>query len=73
MNQYELEGLWVSGSLSGVDYQPYDNVLIKQGKYAGEVAFIVALIRIDPAPVYVAELKTGDSVMLEQSDMERVA
>lgn len=72
MNQYELEGLWVKGSLPGVDYRFDDMVLIKRGEHAAEVARVVALISIDPTPVDVVEFQAGNSAVLEQADLERV-
>ena len=72
MNQYELEGLWVKGSLPDVDYRFDDSVLIKSGEYANQVARVVALMSIDPIPVYVVEFQAGHSAVLEQADLERV-
>jgi hypothetical protein len=71
VNQYELEGLWVKGSLPDVDYRFDDAVLIKRGEHAGEVARVVALISIEPTPVYVVEFQAGHSAVLEQGNLER--
>jgi hypothetical protein len=71
VNQYELEGLWVKGSLPGVDYRFDDAVFIKRGEHGDKVARVVALIQIDPVPVYVVEFQAGDSAVFEQSDLER--
>ncbi len=71
MNQYELEGMWVEGALSGVDYRFSDMILIKRGDHAGEVARVVALIGIDPVPIYGVEFKAGNSAVVEQSNLER--
>jgi hypothetical protein len=71
VNQYELEGLWVKGSLPGVEYRFDDAVLIKHGEHGNKVARVVALICIEPTPVYVVEFQAGNSAVLEQSDLER--
>jgi hypothetical protein len=71
VNQYELESLWVKGSLPGVHYRFDDAVLIKRGEHTDKVARVVALIQIDPTPVYVVEFQAGDSAVLEQHDLER--
>jgi hypothetical protein len=73
VNQYELEELWVKGSLPGLDYRFGEMVLIKRGEHADEVARVVALIRIDPTPVYVVEFQAGNNAVSEQADLERAA
>ena len=71
MNQYELEGLWVNSSLPGVAYRFGDVVRVTSGEQAGEAGRVVALLTIEPGPVYVIELPTGRSLVLPQSDLER--
>jgi hypothetical protein len=62
----------MKGALPGVDYRFGDAVLIKCGEHAEEVARIVALISIDPTPVYVVEFQAGNSAVLEQADLDRL-
>lgn len=75
MNQFELEKLWVSvPGIQGVAYHFGDEVRIKAGEHAGEVGRVVALIEVEPTPVYVIELMlTGLSPMAQQSDLEPIA
>ena len=71
MNQYELEQLWVKGSLPSVTYSFDDAVRLKSGERAGEVGRIVALLAIDPAPDYIIEFPDGRSARAIESDIER--
>ena len=72
MTQYELENLWIKSPIPGVAYQFGDKVSVISGEQAGEVGRIVALLAIEPSPMYVIELPTGKGLTLLQSDLERV-
>ena len=70
MTQYELENLWVKSSIPGVAYRFYDKVRVTSGEQAGEVGHLVALVTVEPSPMYVIELSTGKGLTLLQSDLE---
>lgn len=71
LNQYELEQLWVRGSLPGVAYRFGDVVRLKFGERAGESGRVVALLAVEPAPDYIIELPDGTSAEAAQPDIER--
>ena len=71
MTQYELEQLWVKGSLPSVAYSFDNKVRLKAGERAGEVGRIVALLSIEPHPDYVIEYPDGRSKRAVESDIER--
>jgi len=75
VNQFELEKLWVSvHGIPGVAFRFSDAVRIRSGEHAGEVARVVALLAVEPTPLYVVELSlSGMSLTLRQSDLERAA
>jgi hypothetical protein len=73
MTQYELEQLWIKGSLTEVSYTFGDKVRMKSGERAGEVGRIVAQLAIDPAPDYVIEFSDGASENATQPEIERAA
>jgi len=73
MTQYELEQLWVKGSLPDVSYKFGDEVRMKSGERGGEVGRIVALLAIEPAPDYVIEFPDGTSERAFQPEIERPA
>jgi hypothetical protein len=73
MTQYELEQLWIKGSLPQVSYTFGDQVRMRSGERTGEVGRIVALLAIDPAPDYVIEFSDGTSENATQPEIERAA
>lgn len=73
MTQYELEQLWIEGSLPEVSYKFGDEVRMKSGERAGEAGRIVALLAIGPAPDYVIEFSDGTSENAIQPEIERAA
>jgi hypothetical protein len=55
--QYELESRWVTEQgIPGVNYRFGDLVQIKAGEYSGQTGKVIALISIEPEPVYVVIL-----------------
>jgi hypothetical protein len=49
-----------------------DAVRVKSGEHAGEDATVVALLAVEPNPVYVVELSlSGKNLTLPQPDLER--
>ncbi len=75
MNQFELEKLWVSvPGIQGVAYHFGDEVRVKVGEHAGQVGRVVALVEVEPTPVYVIEfMLSGLSLTAPQSDLEPIA
>jgi hypothetical protein len=72
MTQYELESRWVTAEgISGVSYRFSDLVRIRSGEYSGQTAEIIALVSLEPEPVYMVVLPpTEKSVVLPQSELE---
>ena len=70
MTQYELEQLWVNGTLPDVSYKFGDEVRLKSGERAGEVGRIVSLWTIEPAPTYIIEFPDGTSESASQAEVE---
>jgi hypothetical protein len=70
VTQYELENLWIKSSIPGVAYRFGDKVRVTSGEQAGEVGRIVALLAVEPSPMYVIELPSGKGLTLLQSDLE---
>lgn len=75
MNQFELERLWASvPGIPGVAYHFGDEVRVKAGEHAGEVARVVALVEVEPTPVYAIEfMLSGLSLVAPQFDLEPIA
>lgn len=60
-SQYELESLWVNGALPSVDLRFGDEVRASAGEHVGKSGRVVALLSIDPVPLYVIEEVAGTS------------
>jgi hypothetical protein len=73
VDEFELEKLWVSvHGIPGVAFRFRDAVRVKSGEHAGEDATVVALLAVEPTPVYVVELSlSGKNLTLPQPDLER--
>ena len=71
MSQYELESQWVKGSLSTVKFRFDDRVRAISGKHKGKAGRIVALLAIDPSPLYAIEEPEGTNFNARQSELER--
>jgi hypothetical protein len=71
-SQYELENRWLTAEgIAGVNYRFSDQVRIKSGEHSGEIAEVIALISVEPEPVYVVVLPPNEeSVLLPQQALE---
>lgn len=72
MTQYELETRWLTAEgIPGVNFRFGDLVIIKSGEHSGETAEVIALIFVEPEPVYVVVLPPNEkSVVLPQQGLE---
>lgn len=72
MTQYELESRWVTAEgVPGVSYRFSDLVRLKSGEYAGHIAEVIALISLEPEPMYVVDFRPNDkSVVVPQSQLD---
>ena len=55
VTQYELESLWVKSALPGIVYTFDTRVRAVAGEHVGRTGRVVALLSIDPSPLYVIE------------------
>ena len=71
MTQYELERGWITTEgIPGVSYRFSDMVVIKSGAYSGQTAEVIALISIEPEPIYMVVLPPNEkSIVLPQSEL----
>ena len=74
MKQRELERRWQSTEgIAGVRYRFSDLVLIKSGKHTGKTAEVIALISLDPEPMYLVMCPPKEHPQaLPQSELEPV-
>ena len=79
MTQYELENRWVTEEgVPGVVHRFSDLVQIKSGEYSGQTAEVIALLALDPEPMYMVIVPPNEKVMIvpqksvvfPQSDLE---
>jgi hypothetical protein len=72
MTQYELEKQWTTTEgISGVHYRFSDLVRIESGEYSGQTAEVVALIALEPEPMYGVTLPPNEKfLVLPQSELE---
>ena len=69
-----LDDLWFSSQpIPGVAFGLNDSVRIKAGAYSGEMASVISLESLEPAPVYLVELANGTDLKVTESDLERAA
>jgi hypothetical protein len=61
VKQYELESLWVKSALPRVAYAFDTRVRAIAGDYVGWRGRVVALLSVDPTPLYVVEEPDGTS------------
>lgn len=74
MDRPKLDHLWFdSQPIPGVAFRLNDSVRIKAGVYSGEMASVVSLESLEPAPVYLVELANGTDLKVTESDLERAA
>ena len=72
MNQYELESLWVKSALPSFAYTFDTRVRAIAGKYFGRRGRVVALLSIEPTPLYVIEEPEGTSFHAQQPELESI-
>lgn len=72
MTQYELESRWLTPEgMPGVIYRYSDLVRIKSGEHAGQTAEVIALLSLEPEPMYGVTLPPDEEfVVLPQSELE---
>ena len=72
MTQKELEKRWqTTEGIDGVRYRYSDLVLIKSGRNAGKTAEVIALISLDPEPMYLVVFPPKEEPhALRQSELE---
>jgi hypothetical protein len=72
MTQYELESRWITATgISGVNYRFSDLVRIKSGEYSGKTAEVIALLALEPEPMYGVTLPPNERfLVLPQSELE---
>ena len=72
MTQYELESRWVTAEgISGVSYCFSELVRIKSGEHSGQTAEVIALLSLEPEPIYgVTPPPNEKFVVLPQSELE---
>jgi hypothetical protein len=72
MTQYELESRWVTAEgIPRVSYCFSDLVGIKSGEYSGQTAEVIALLSVEPEPVYGVVLPPDEKfAVLPQSENE---
>jgi hypothetical protein len=70
----KLDVLWFSSQpIPGVAFDLNDSVRIKTGAHSGEIASVISLESLEPAPVYMVELADGTDLKVTESDLERAA
>ena len=72
MTQFELESRWITAAgIAGVNCRFSDLIRIKSGDHAGQTAEVIALLALDPEPIYMVVLPPDEkSVVLPQSELE---
>lgn len=72
MTQYELETRWVSAEgIPSVSHRFSELVVIKSGEYIGQTAEVIALLSIEPEPMFMVVLPPNEkSVVLPQRELE---
>ena len=72
MTQYELESLWAKSALPGVAYTFDTRVRAVAGEHVGRTGRVVALLSIDPSPLYVIEEPEGTSFNAQEPELESI-
>jgi hypothetical protein len=72
LTQYELESLWVTAEgIPNVNYRFSDLVRIGTGEYTGQTAEVIALLALEPEPVYGVTLPPNEKfVVVPQGQLE---
>jgi hypothetical protein len=71
VSQYEVEALWFKGQLPAATLGFDDRVRATSGEHEGKAGRVVALLEIEPIPLYVIEEPEGTSFNATQSELER--
>ena len=71
MTQYELESLWGKSALP-TTFAFDTRVRAIAGEHVGRHGRVVALLSMEPAPLYVIEEPEGTSFNAEQSELESI-
>ena len=72
MTQHELESLWLKSALPGSTF-PFDTrVRAVTGEHIGRHGRVVALLEMEPTPLYVIEQPKGSSFNAQHSELESV-
>lgn len=71
MTQYELESRWLTAEgIPGVSYRYSDLVQIRSGECSGQTAEVIALLALEPEPLYGMTLPPDEKfVVLPQSEL----
>ncbi len=69
MQRSEIDELWFQQrTVPGAAYRLNDSVVIVAGEHAGTLAFVIALVALEPEPKYLVELaNTGRDMKLPES------
>ena len=75
MKQSEPDDLWFSSQpIHGAAFGLNDSVRITSGEHAGELAAVISLASLEPAPTYIVELSSGGGdIAVAESDLESAA
>jgi ribosomal protein S4E len=71
VSQYELESQWIKGALPTVKFRFDSHVRASSGQHKGQAGRIVALLSIEPTPLYVVEELDGTSFNATEPELER--
>jgi hypothetical protein len=72
LTQDELENRWVTAEgIPNVNYRFSDLVRLRSGEYSGQTAEVIALLALEPEPVYGVTLPPNEKfVVVPQSELE---
>ena len=74
MNQKQIDNLWfIQKKVPGAAFRLNDSVDVVRGKHSGQSGAVIALLELEPEPVYLVELSDGSDVKLEESALEAAA
>jgi hypothetical protein len=72
VTQYELESLWVKSALPSVAYAFDTRVRAIAGEHVDKTGRVVALLSVDPSPLYVIEEPEGTSFNAPEKELESI-
>jgi hypothetical protein len=72
VTQYELESLWVKSALPSVAYAFDTRVRAIAGEHVDKTGRVVALLSVDPSPLYVIEEPEGTSFNAQETELESI-